>query len=190
MKRKVNEWIKKDGVDFFNSIGLREGDKILDFGCGSGYFAVTASKIVGDKGIIYAADKGRKSLKKVDKLAREMDAKNIRTIDTRGSIEVYLRDNSLDFVLLYDVLHQIDNRKDLYSECKRVLKSDGVLSIHPTHYNPGFVRKILNRGIDKDLDGIIEEVMESGFDIEGKIKGNIIHYKSIEKSTILNFKVK
>jgi predicted methyltransferase len=36
-------------------IGIREGDRFLDLGCGDGYFSIAASQVVGKDGIIYAS---------------------------------------------------------------------------------------------------------------------------------------
>ena len=38
------------------SLGLKEGDIMADIGCGIGYFAVPASKIVGKSGKVFAMD--------------------------------------------------------------------------------------------------------------------------------------
>lgn len=190
VNKKVEKWLKSKGLELLKSIGISEGTTVLDFGCGSGHFSIMASKIVGPGGKIYALDKNSKSLKDVERLAQKEGFKNIEIIKTEGGNEIPLGDNTVDFVLLYDVLHYVENREEIYEECHRILKPDGILSIHPTHYNRGFVRNVLNKGIEKDLDGIIEEVEESGFVLQKKLKCNVLHYKSLEESTILNFKVK
>ncbi|MFB6089208.1 MAG: class I SAM-dependent methyltransferase [Candidatus Aenigmatarchaeota archaeon] len=190
VNKKVERWLKTGGLELLMSIGIEKGINVLDFGCGSGYFSIMISKVVGSSGKVYALDKSSKSLKNVERLAQKEGLKNIEIIKTEGGNEIPLGDNIVDFVLLYDVLHYVEDREEIYEECHRILKPDGILSIHPTHYNPGFVRKILNKGIKKDLDGIIEEVRESGFVLEKKLRCNVLHYKSLEESTILNFKVR
>lgn len=37
-------------------LGIKEGEIIADIGCGIGYFTLPASKMVGEKGKIYAMD--------------------------------------------------------------------------------------------------------------------------------------
>ena len=44
-----------DGI--FSALELERGDRFLDLGCGPGDYAVHASSIVGDSGLVYALDK-------------------------------------------------------------------------------------------------------------------------------------
>jgi len=46
-----------DPAIIYKKIDLVEGMKVVEFGCGrTGHFLFTASKVVGDKGIVYALD--------------------------------------------------------------------------------------------------------------------------------------
>lgn len=190
VSKDVEDWLGAKGLKLLKSIGIEEGDSVLDFGCGSGYFTIPASKTIGSSGKAYALDRSAKFLKSVKELAQRENLENIETIKTEGRTEIPLGDNKVDFILLYDVLHYVEDRKGVYEECHRILKPDGILSIHPTHYNAGFLRRLLSTGIDKDLKGTIEEVEESGFVLDKKMKREILHYKSLEDSVILNFRVR
>ena len=45
-----------DAEFVLNSIGLKKGDIFLDAGSGDGYMSLAASKIVGEKGKVYAVE--------------------------------------------------------------------------------------------------------------------------------------
>ena len=52
----------KFGIPFkpeeeIRKLGLKEGQKILDYGCGIGSYTFPAAKLVGEKGRVYALDK-------------------------------------------------------------------------------------------------------------------------------------
>ena len=41
-------------VRLLEKMGVKEGQKIIDIGCGPGFFTIPASKIVGEDGFIFA----------------------------------------------------------------------------------------------------------------------------------------
>lgn len=45
-----------DHTKVFNELRLRRGITFLDLGCGRGEYAIAASKIVGDNGLVYGID--------------------------------------------------------------------------------------------------------------------------------------
>ena len=57
MNVEVRKWIKEDRVKFLRKIDLREGQTVLDFGCGEEYYAVPAAKVARGAGKVYALDK-------------------------------------------------------------------------------------------------------------------------------------
>jgi len=38
-------------------LGLKEGQKVLDYGCGIGSYTFPAARLVGDRGRVYASDR-------------------------------------------------------------------------------------------------------------------------------------
>lgn len=83
-------------------VGINKGQIVLDFGCGSGYYTIPATKIVGDKGKVYALDKDRNCLRKVMRAAELQKLENIHAIETSGELKIPLEDESVGVVLLYE----------------------------------------------------------------------------------------
>ena len=47
------EWWERDtGLKFLKEIGLKYGQRVLDFGCRVGHYTIPAAKVVGNKGIV------------------------------------------------------------------------------------------------------------------------------------------
>jgi ubiquinone/menaquinone biosynthesis C-methylase UbiE len=112
-------------------LGLREGMKVADFGSGSGHYAHTAAAIVGHDGKVYAIEVRQDMLKHIKDSVHH---KHRGIIDALwGDIEKpggsMLRDQSMDAVILGNVLFQIENRYGLLAELKRVLKPGGKLLV-------------------------------------------------------------
>ena len=107
---------------------IREGQYMLDFGCGTGDFTIPAAKIVGENGKIFALDCNARQLALIEKKAGEAGLKNIQTILSEQKTE--LPDGCLDVVWICDVLHEIRDKREVINEASRLLKSNGILVIY------------------------------------------------------------
>jgi ubiquinone/menaquinone biosynthesis C-methylase UbiE len=112
-------------------LGLKEGMRVGDFGAGSGHYARALAGVVGDEGKVYAVDVQEDVLKHL-KLNTHLHHQAIIEA-VWGNIEQYggshLRDESLDAVVLANVLFQVESHDELLREVGRVLKPEGQLLV-------------------------------------------------------------
>ena len=120
--------------DTLATIGIEEGQRVLDFGCGIGSYAIPAAKIVGNSGRIYALDVHPIAIDRVNKRIVKEGLKNVETIIS--GLETGLADKSLDHILLLDVYSWISTKSKLLNELHRVLKPEGKLSVLIDHMDP------------------------------------------------------
>ena len=116
-------------VQIVESLALRKGDVVADFGCGSGAYVFAASKLVGDRGRVYAIDTHREILEKINREANKMNIINIDTLLTNIQENIQIESLSCDVVILSNVLSELDNIDRVLEEVKRILKPDGYLLI-------------------------------------------------------------
>lgn len=109
-------------------LGLKEGDTMADIGCGPGFFTLPAAEIVGEHGVVLAADVQGEMLSAVKSRVTEKGLKNVRVVKTSDT-DVPLPADSCDFVLLAFVLHEIDNRASFLHKTGRLLKKKGRLAV-------------------------------------------------------------
>ena len=107
---------------------VKKGQTFLDYGCGTGSFAISAAWIVGDSGKVYALDCFPHQLEKVAEESGRKGLSNIETI--LSDCGTGLTDESIDVVWVCDVLHEIKERREVLKELHRVLRSEGVLVIY------------------------------------------------------------
>ena len=116
----------------FASLGLKEGDRFLDLGCGPGDYSLRASREVGPSGLVFALDRGREALDKVwEKMAAE-NRSNIRVIEADLTATLPLPRDSVDLCLLATVLHIHRIRTaelSLFDEIHRVLRTGGRFAV-------------------------------------------------------------
>jgi len=176
--------LEEDGEEFLRGVGISRGMKILDFGCGSGNYAIPTARIVGEEGKVYALDEDERALDELTRRAESQRLENIARMEPSGELKIELEEDSVDMVLLYDVLHyyyfpHAEDRKRLLREIYRILKLDGQLSLYPSH---------LQSNMHPRLEDVKREINEVGFYLECEYSGTLlVHGNILEESQVLNF---
>jgi ubiquinone/menaquinone biosynthesis C-methylase UbiE len=111
--------------------GIKPGFQVLDFGCGPGSFSETAAQMVGNSGKVYALDMHPMAIQSIEKRKRRKGLKNIEVISS--DCVTGLPDASIDVVLLFDVLHELEDKSSVLTEIFRVMKPGGILSLSDHH---------------------------------------------------------
>lgn len=183
MKSDVEKWLEKDGVEFLKAVGVKKKHTILDFGCGKGHYSIPAAKLVGEKGKVFAVDKDEQALHGLIRRMEEYKIKNIEVIKEESKTS--LDNNFVDFIICYDVVHYLKDRKTLYHEFHRVLRPKGIFSLYPKHHKDDYPLMELAH---MKLERILEEVEDAGFALQEHLLKNLIHDDSFNMGYILNFK--
>ncbi len=185
MKSSKEKWTEEAGEKLLREIGIKEGQKVLDFGCGSGNYTLPTAGIVGRSGLVYALDKDKRVLDELMHKAESMGMHNVLRIDISKDSGIPLDNECVDVVFLFDVLHfyyfpEEDSRKRLLRDVYRVLKPDAVLLLCPTH---------LQSYMEPKLEKVEREVIEVNLDFECEYSGTlIIHDKNLEKNQVMCFR--
>ena len=180
-----DKWFKYYGENTLKRAGFKKGQTVLDFGCGSGNYTIPVAKIIGEQSPIYAMDKDRMEIERLISRANSMGLKNIVNLDATGKSSIPLDNESVDAVLLYDVLHhyfypQEYERRKLLSEVYRVLKPAGLLSLYPTH---------LDSYMEPKLADIKREIEDADFRQEMEYRDlQMMHDGGMEKGRVINFR--
>ena len=185
MKNDIEKWLKEDGERFLRDIGIRKDQVVLDFGCGVGHYTIPAAKVVDKEGKVYAIDEDEKALSELMKIAVFEGVKNIAIAKASGELKIPIENESIDAILLYDVLHYIEERRKIIDEVHRVMKTNGLLSIYPKHHK---LDSPLSGLANLSLEDIIKEVEASNFYLERKSFKRLMHDDNYDKGYILNFR--
>jgi len=174
---KLKRRLEQRAQEILKDIGIRKGETVLDFGCGSGTYTIPAARMVGEKGKIYALDKDERALDELMQRAERYGLENIEMMKTSGEIDIGLDDESVDVVLLYDIFWYFpltDPRLiKLLNEVYRVTKPDALISVYPKHI---------------DSERLKDKIGSAGFYLENRYSGMIIHNVRLERGQVLNFR--
>jgi ubiquinone/menaquinone biosynthesis C-methylase UbiE len=136
--------------------GLEDGSKVLEVGCGPGFFTIPAVRIVGDEGHVYAVDIHPRAVERVKKKIEKEALSNI-TASCVNASDTGLPGESVDLSFLFGLRYIAGGLENVISELHRVLKPRGILSFEKT------------RGSESEL---IQEVERGGFSYSGR-KGRV-----------------
>ncbi|MDD5068846.1 MAG: methyltransferase domain-containing protein [Candidatus Pacebacteria bacterium] len=107
--------------------GLQSGAKVADFGAGSGFYAFEIAKAVGGAGKVYAIDVQKDLLAKIKNEGSKRGFTNIEIIwaDVEKPAGTHLKADSVDAVLISNILFQLPDKVGAVAEAKRIVKSGG-----------------------------------------------------------------
>ncbi|MHA1853297.1 MAG: class I SAM-dependent methyltransferase, partial [Candidatus Heimdallarchaeaceae archaeon] len=112
---------------------LKEGQIVLEIGCGPGFFTLPAAEIVGEKGVIYALDFHPLAIQRVQEKVKQAGLNNVKLL-LKDAEETGLPESHVDLVFIFDVVHKLDSKfQRILVEIKRILKPHGILSIKKGH---------------------------------------------------------
>ena len=110
---------------------IEEGMTALDVGCGPGFFSIDMARMVGESGRVIAADLQEGMLQKVrDKIkGTALEGRIILHKCEEDKIGV---SEQVDFVLLFYMVHEVQNKEALFDEIGTILNPKGqVLIVEP-----------------------------------------------------------
>ena len=116
--------------EILKQLDLKKEMTAADFGSGSGGWAIPLAKILKD-GKVYAIDILEEPLSALKSKTGIEGIDNIETIrsNVEGKNGLKLKDNSLDLVLMTNLLFEAKDKKRAISEAKRVINKTGEILV-------------------------------------------------------------
>lgn len=132
---------------------VREGDAVLDVGCGPGFFTVPLARMVGDRGRVYAVDIQAAMLTRTERrAARAGVLDRVRTVlADRTSLRLPER---ADFALVFWVAHEVDDPGRFFAEIRNALEPRGRLLLIEPRVHVSLTR----------YDEIVMAAVQAGFE--------------------------
>jgi len=122
LDNRIRRWLQNPE----NILGpyIKEGMTVLDVGCGPGFFTIPLARMVGETGHVVAADLQEGMLHKLrDKIrGTEIGRRIIVHKCEDGKIGV---SDKVDFILLFYMVHEIQNKEAFFDELRMILKPGG-----------------------------------------------------------------
>ncbi|RUM31588.1 MAG: methyltransferase type 11 [Aquifex sp.] len=117
-----------DPEKVLKEFGLKEGMTVLDVGTGAGFYLPYISKLVGEKGKVYAIDIQDEMVNYAKKKVEELNLTNVEVLKSEEN-KIPLPDNTVDFIYIAFTFHELSEPLKFLEELKRVSKSFAYLAI-------------------------------------------------------------
>lgn len=179
MSEHEKQWITDHGAEMIKSLGIKEGHSVIEFGCGIGRYAIPLSQVVGKKGQVLAVEREPEEVN----VLRE----RITLFCERGAIEILnsedirlqsVDDESVDHVLIFDVLQYIEDVELFFESVHRVLKPGGSLHVYPAKVpHPGAV----------DMEHVTSTINKLGLQSEEGRPFRMMHNKDMVDDVVYTF---
>ncbi len=159
-------------------LDVRPPMAVADFGSGSGHYVIEAAKKVGKSGKVYAVDILQEMLGFTRSQAQSLNLTNIETIwtDLETPEATRLKENSIDLIIMSNILFQAENKEQVIREASRILKPGGEVVIiewdtenQPSSFGPPMDKRISPQNA-KTLFAV------AGFSVEKEFNPGDQHY--------------
>lgn len=160
------------------NMGLKPGNKVTDFGSGSGFYALAIAKIVGNNGRVAAVDVQDAKLTATKSMSVQNGLHNIEVY--KADLEKPFNDiphGGEDAVVLASILHEVNNREALLKNAYSLLKSKGLLlavdwQTEHSPFGPAMDKRISEQDLRKMLEGM-------GMKHIKDLNGDLYHYAMV-----------
>lgn len=157
-------------------LGIEAGFKVADFGAGSGAYVLAIAERLEGTGKVYAIDVQRDLLRRIHNEAQKRGYKNVDVIwaDLEVPRASKLADNSIDLVLISNLLFQVPDKPLILREARRIVKRSGRVAVIDWYESFG------NMGPTKEdvvsRDALLELAKKAGLTLEKEFAAGAHHY--------------
>lgn len=134
---------------------IKEGMKVLDVGCGPGFFSIELAKMVGKNGKVFSVDMQEGMLQIIKNKIRGTSLDGIINLIKCDQDEIIVPEK-VDFILAFYMVHEVPDKDKFFSTMKNIMYEKGAfLIVEPKFFH---VTK-------KEFDVTISKAEAAGFKV-------------------------
>ena len=129
------DWLEREGreeeqrpAEVIKTMGLKDGDLVADLGCGTGFFARRMARAVAPSGRVYAVDIQPEMLERMKGLLEKEGTSNVVPVLGEAD-DPKLPRGGLDWILLVDVYHELQQPRAMLARMREALKPSGRIAL-------------------------------------------------------------
>ena len=114
------------------TFGVKQGQTVVDYGCGPGRYSVEFARLVGPAGKVYAVDLVSLALQETKTKLEAAEFHNYELFLAQG-YDSGILDEAADMVFAIDMFHHIADTDAFLHEVFRITKPDGLMILSGGH---------------------------------------------------------
>ncbi|MDQ1280560.1 MAG: hypothetical protein QG670_1823 [Thermoproteota archaeon] len=107
-------------------VGLKANLTFIDVGCGNGFFAIPAARMVGESGKVYGLDISSNAINQLREIAKRKGLSNLE-LKVGKAEETMLCRGCADIVFFANDLHDFENPSKVVANARKMIKTIGRL---------------------------------------------------------------
>lgn len=128
MESRLRHWVAGP-AKILRGADILPGQRVLEVGCGPGFYTVSAARLIGDQGNLLAIDVLSDYVEQTSQKVQAAKLANVQ-VEKRDALETGLDAETIDTVLLFSVIPSPTvPLVPLLTEMHRILKPNGVLAV-------------------------------------------------------------
>ena len=153
LDNKIRRWLQNP--DKILAPYLKPGIKVIDIGCGPGFFSIEIAKMIGRNGKVYSVDLQEGMLNQIkNKIKGTELEKRIHLIKSDG--DNFVIPEKVDFILAFYMIHEVPDKDNLFKMLINMLNENGrFLVVEPKLFH---VSK-------KEFELTLQKAKQAGFKI-------------------------
>ncbi len=155
------KWMDPEAI--LEDIGLEPGTAFADLGCGEGFFALPAARMVGETGHVYAMDINPEAVERLAETATEEGLANISVMTGAGEDDIFC-EACADVVFLGVVFHEFHDASLALRNARAMLRPGGRLIDLDWKKKPTEKGPPLEERVDEDM--AVRLISKAGFKVE------------------------
>ncbi|OGO20845.1 MAG: hypothetical protein A2Z15_01370 [Chloroflexi bacterium RBG_16_50_11] len=167
----------QDPEAILSGIGLKAGLTFADIGCGGGFFALPAARIVGNKGKIYGLDANPASIAALKEQAEREGLKNLYLTSGRAE-DTIICERCADIVFFGMALHDFQDPSKVLQNARNIIKPAGRL-VNLDWKKEAALGPPMHIRFDENKASHL--IKNAGFTIESVKDSGLYHYLIIAK---------
>jgi arsenite methyltransferase len=158
----LNQRAANQADQVLQSLKIKEGEVIVDLGCGGGFFTFAFLNRVGETGKVFAVDIDERMLQYVKQKAGKAAHSNLITV-LAGPGELSLPEFGCDLFFLRNVAHHFSQPVAYFRQLKKCLKPEGRIVIidYQNKKGCGYIHLFGHHLVSEEE--ICDIMMEAGF---------------------------
>lgn len=170
-----------DPQKVLNQVHIDPGMIVADFGCGGGHYTLLLAEILKGTGQVFAFDIQKDLLSRLKNTSEQQNIENIHFVwsDLDEPNSTSLKEGSVDRIIMSNILFQVEDKKALIREAKRILKKNGKVILVDWSESFGGLGPKQSDVVKKEI--AIRIFSEEGFTVEKEIQAGEHHYGLVFK---------